>query len=192
MRTFFSGLSVYSGDGASILQHHLTWLFAQLHHSLQMVLHTWITPKPQTSCSRPAVFSADREHILNVINYQPSRYKFSMFSTCKKLDRWRTKICFQIYFLEHSSEVSGIYRSLFSDWPRSLLSAGHRSWRIRRPAAQSKLRELRQRARSACFVPVMLKIQNNRDFTLSLTIPDLCRWCRKWKIQPGFPVQTTK
>ena len=34
-------------------------------------------------------------------------------------------------------------------------SAGHRSWQIRQPAAQSKLRELRQRARSACFVPVV-------------------------------------
>ncbi|WP_418306121.1 hypothetical protein, partial [Phocaeicola sp.] len=38
---------------------------------------------------------------------------------------------------------------------------------IRQPAAQSKLRELRQRARSACFVPVMQKMQNNRNFTLS-------------------------
>jgi hypothetical protein len=45
--------------------------------------------------------------------------------------------------------------------------AGHRSWQIRQPAAQSKLRELRQRARSACFVPAMQKMQNNRDFTLS-------------------------
>ena len=51
--------------------------------------------------------------------------------------------------------MSGIYRSLSSDWLRSLRSAGHRSWQIRQPAAQSKLRELRQRARSACFVPVM-------------------------------------
>ena len=38
------------------------------------------------------------------------------------------------------------------------------------PAAQSKLRELRQRARSACFVPAMQKMQNNRDFTLSLKL----------------------
>lgn len=63
--------------------------------------------------------------------------------------------------------MSGIYRSLSSDWLRSLRSAGHRSWQIRQPAAQSKLRELRQRARSACFVPVMQKMQNNRNFTLS-------------------------
>ena len=35
------------------------------------------------------------------------------------------------------------------------------------PAAQSQLRELRQRARSACFVPVIRKTQNNRNFTLS-------------------------
>ena len=35
---------------------------------------------------------------------------------------------------------------------RPLRSAGRRSWQVRRPAAQSKLRELRQRARSACFV----------------------------------------
>ena len=63
--------------------------------------------------------------------------------------------------------MSGIYRSLSSDWLRSLRSAGHRSWQIRQPAAQSKLRELRQRARSACFVPVIRKTQNNRDFTLS-------------------------
>ena len=34
---------------------------------------------------------------------------------------------------------------------RSLGSAGCHCWQIRRPAAQSKLRELRQRARSACF-----------------------------------------
>lgn len=53
-------------------------------------------------------------------------------------------------------------------------SAGHRSWQIRQPAAQSKLRELRQRARSACFVPVMQKMQNNRNFTLSPNVgPDL-------------------
>ena len=45
--------------------------------------------------------------------------------------------------------------------------AGHRSRQIRQPAAQSKLRELRQRARSACFVPMMRKIKNNRDFQLS-------------------------
>ncbi len=51
--------------------------------------------------------------------------------------------------------MSGIYRSLSSDLQRSLRSAGHRSWQIRQPAAQSKLRELRQRARSACFVPVV-------------------------------------
>ncbi|WP_417172125.1 hypothetical protein, partial [Alistipes putredinis] len=43
---------------------------------------------------------------------------------------------------------------------------------IRQPAAQSKLRELRQRARSACFVPVMQKMQNNRNFTLSRILAD--------------------
>jgi hypothetical protein len=65
--------------------------------------------------------------------------------------------------------VSGIYRSLSSDWLRSLRSAGHRSWQIRQPAAQSKLRELHPKGsayckgpldrlltvRYACFVPVM-------------------------------------
>ena len=35
------------------------------------------------------------------------------------------------------------------------------------PEFQSKLRELRQRARSACFVSVIQKIKNNRDFPLS-------------------------
>ena len=45
--------------------------------------------------------------------------------------------------------------------------AGHWSWQKRQPAPQSKLRELRQRARSACFVPMMQKIKNNRDFQLS-------------------------
>ena len=49
----------------------------------------------------------------------------------------------------------------------SLRSAGHCSWQIRQPEAQSKLRELRQRARSACFVPVNQKMQNNWNFTLS-------------------------
>ena len=65
--------------------------------------------------------------------------------------------------------MSGIYRSLSSDWLRSLRSTGHRSWQIRQPAAQSKLHELRQKARSACFVPVIRKTQNNRNFTLSRT-----------------------
>ena len=32
-------------------------------------------------------------------------------------------------------------------------SERQRGWQIRRPAAQSKLRELRRRARAACFVP---------------------------------------
>ena len=50
--------------------------------------------------------------------------------------------------------MSAIYRSLSSDLQRSLRSAGRRSWRIRQPAAQSKLRELRQRARATCFVPL--------------------------------------
>ena len=59
------------------------------------------------------------------------------------------------------------FLSLSSDSPRSLRSAGHRSWQIRQPAPQSKLCELRQRARSACFVPVIRKTQNNRNFTLS-------------------------
>ena len=81
-----------------------------------------------------------------------------------------------------SSEVSGIYRSSSSDLPRSLRSAGHRSWQIRKPAPHSKLRKLRQRAparskglpdhlltaRYACFVPMMQKTQNNLNFTLSL------------------------
>lgn len=62
-----------------------------------------------------------------------------------------------------SSPIISDIRSSSSDSPRSLRSAGHRSWQIRRPAAQSKLRELRQRARSACFVPMMQKTQNNRD-----------------------------
>ena len=70
--------------------------------------------------------------------------------------------------------MSGIYRSLSSDWLRSLRSAGHRSWQIRQPAAQSKLRELRQRARSACFVPVIRKTQNNRNFTLSPKMWETC------------------
>ena len=63
--------------------------------------------------------------------------------------------------------MSGIFRSSSSDSPRSLRSAGHRSWQKRQPAPQSKLRELRQRARSTCFVPVIQKIKNNRNFTLS-------------------------
>ena len=36
---------------------------------------------------------------------------------------------------------------------RSWRSEGLHSWQIRQPALSSKLRELRQRARSACFVP---------------------------------------
>ena len=75
---------------------------------------------------------------------------------------------------------SGIYRSLSSDLQRSLHSAGHRSWRW--PASSSK-----QAARAtpkgsahckgpqdhlpviryACFVPVVQKMQNNQNFTLS-------------------------
>ena len=61
---------------------------------------------------------------------------------------------------------------------RSLHSAGHRSWQIRQPAAQSQLRELRQRARSACFVPVIRKTQNNRNFTLSRNFS----WTKKQNI----------
>ncbi|WP_417172049.1 hypothetical protein, partial [Alistipes putredinis] len=50
---------------------------------------------------------------------------------------------------------------------------------IRQPAAQSKLRELRQRARSACFVPVMQKMQNNRNFTLSRKLCVNCVYDQK-------------
>ena len=56
---------------------------------------------------------------------------------------------------------------LSSDLSRPLLRARHRNWQKRQPDPQSRLRELRQRARSACFVPVRRKMQNNRDFTLS-------------------------
>ena len=35
--------------------------------------------------------------------------------------------------------------------------AGHRSRQIRQPATQSKMRELRQKTRYACFVPMMRK-----------------------------------
>jgi hypothetical protein len=38
---------------------------------------------------------------------------------------------------------------------------------IRKQAAQSMLLELRLKARAARFVPVTLKMQNNRLFTLS-------------------------
>lgn len=56
--------------------------------------------------------------------------------------------------------------------------AGHRSRQIRQPAAQSKMRELRQRTRYACFVPMTRKIKNNRDFTLSpYFVPATRSWC---------------
>ena len=92
------------------------------------------------------------------------------------------------YAILHDSQsldqkIGGYFdrRTISSGLQRSLRSAGHRSWQIRQPAAQSKLRELRQRAparckgppdhlltaRYACFVPVIRKTQNNRDFTLS-------------------------
>jgi hypothetical protein len=35
---------------------------------------------------------------------------------------------------------------------------------MRQPAARSKQRELRQRALAACFVPMIQKMQNNRNF----------------------------
>ena len=91
------------------------------------------------------------------------------------------------YAILHDSQsldqkIGGYFdrRTISSGLQRSLRSAGHRSWQIRQPAAQSKLRELRQRAparckgppdhlptaRYTCFVPVMKKIQNIRDFTL--------------------------
>ena len=41
----------------------------------------------------------------------------------------------------------------------------HRSWQIRQPAPQSMLRKLRPRACSACFVPVMQKMQISWDFS---------------------------
>ena len=50
---------------------------------------------------------------------------------------------------------------------RSSHSARHRSWQIRQPAPQSKLRKLSPRACSASFVPVLQKMQINRLFTLS-------------------------
>ncbi|WP_417172086.1 hypothetical protein, partial [Alistipes putredinis] len=65
---------------------------------------------------------------------------------------------------------------------------------IRQPAAQSKLRELRQRARSACFVPVMQKMQNNRNFTLSPETfrinslpPKSKKVANEYRLQPSRP-----
>ena len=50
-------------------------------------------------------------------------------------------------------------------WKDILHSAGHRSRQIRQPPPQSKLRQ-RAPPRFTCFVPMMQKTQNNRDFTL--------------------------
>ena len=77
-----------------------------------------------------------------------------------------------IYFISPGTKVWGS-------------SAGHRSWLIRQPAAQSKLRELRQRAYDrykgpldhllialyACFVPVIRKTQNNRNVICNILFP---------------------
>ena len=80
------------------------------------------------------------------------------------------------YAILHASQsldqkIGGYFdrRTISSGLKRSLHSAGHRIWQIRQPPPQSKLRELRQwaPARYACFVPVMQKMQNNWDFTLS-------------------------
>ena len=50
---------------------------------------------------------------------------------------------------------------------RSWRSEGLHSWQLRQPTAKSKLREPFDVARAAYFVPMMRKIKNNRDFTLS-------------------------
>ena len=42
-------------------------------------------------------------------------------------------------------------------------SERQRGWQIRQPAAQSKLRELRQWARSACFVPLVQHLVSISD-----------------------------
>ena len=66
-----------------------------------------------------------------------------------------------------------IYHSLFSGSLRSLLSAWHRSLQIRKQAAQNRLRKLRPRACSACFVPVLQKMQITPLFYVE---PYFCTW----------------
>ena len=105
--------------------------------------------------------------------------------------------CFRRFVQRESKDVQGAVQwckrctSLSSDLQRSLHSAGHRSWRIRQPAPQSKPRELRQRARATCFVPVMAI--NKADFLAgnknSQDWDNL--WCRKLK-QPVFYVDPMK
>ena len=79
--------------------------------------------------------------------------------------------CSGILFCACSQNPAQIKATLFSEHGTlqgvQISCAGHRSRQIRQPAAQTKLRELRQRTRYACFVPMMQKMQNNRDFTLS-------------------------
>ena len=65
-----------------------------------------------------------------------------MVSLCTQLHSVMSFVCTRPAFCTRKLTLS-----------RSWRSAGHRSWQKRQPAPQSKLRELRQRARSACFVP---------------------------------------
>ena len=57
-------------------------------------------------------------------------------------------------------------RTLFCQGVITVSQEMHRSLQIRKQAAQNRLRKLRQRACSACFVPVNQKMQINLLFTL--------------------------
>ena len=67
---------------------------------------------------------------------------------------------------------------LSSGLQRSLRSTGHRSWRISQPAPQSKLRELRQRARLLSMKSVcksVCKFVRKKRNRLNISI-ELWRW----------------
>ena len=117
----------------------------------------------------------------------------NLLTSCETLRAHRYRILMRKWRRsEHSSEVSGIYRSLSSDWLRSVRSTGH-AGQIRQSAAQSQLRELRQRAPltakvhwTVCWPFAMLALCRWRPLKSPFFWPEAC--FPKWRpdIEPFF------
>ena len=91
-----------------------------------------------------------------VDSYHLTSFVCKMVSLCTQLHSVMSFVCTRPAFCTRKLTLS-----------RSWRSEGLHSWQLRQPTAKSKLREPFDVARAAYFVPMMRKIKNNRDFTLS-------------------------
>ena len=180
----------------------LDWIGKFMSHVLHLLIFLqvkntyklqWVGYQVNTSftCSSPAknltggeqrsafwgIFSDDMQSC-------PCKRRSRWIDTTSWISRWTLLWqsfywCFRRFVQRESKDVQGAVQwckrctSLSSDLQRSLHSAGHRSWQIRQPAPQSKLRELRPKGSRSMLCAGDGQEYVCRDFMSAVT---LCQW----------------